>query len=161
MSKAELFGTENPQELGLYELDETIQNYVASRVAETNDGLYISSLGNGWRVLVSPGTGNYVPGIFLIDDNGVIKQSTTGAGISFDDNSPFYVGNEDAYLTFSRNNNNEGVIDIGGDNVNIHGAVTMGGNKTLSQVLNDLDSSIVSVEYGVGDSNTSHSDIYI
>ena len=161
MSKAELFGTENPQELGLYELDETIQNYVASRIAETNDGLYISSLGNGWRVLVSPGTGNYVPGIFLIDDNGVIKQSTTGAGISFDDSTPFYIGNEDAYLTFARNNNNEGVIDIGGDNVNIHGAVTMGGNKTLSQVLNDLDSSIISVEYGVGDSSTSHSDIYI
>jgi hypothetical protein len=43
MSKAELFGTENPQQLGLYELDETIQNYVASRIAETPDGLYISS----------------------------------------------------------------------------------------------------------------------
>ena len=43
MSKAELNGSENPQELGLYELDETIQNYVASRIAETPDGLYISS----------------------------------------------------------------------------------------------------------------------
>jgi hypothetical protein len=35
----------------------------------------------------------------------------------------------------------------------------MGGNKTLSQVLNDLDSSITSVEYGVGNYNTSYADI--
>lgn len=160
MSKVTPEGSENPSNEGWYEIDETIQNYVASHVAETSDGLYIASNHTkGWRILVSPGTNNYPPGIYLIDKDGVIKQSTTERGISFDENTSFHIGNNDAYLNFSKDQNNNGVLSIGGNNVNIYGSVTMGGNKTLSQVLNDLGQAITVIEYGIGESPTSHDDI--
>ena len=47
MSKVEPVGSENPSEEGWYEIDETIQNYVASHVAQTDDGLYVLSTSEG------------------------------------------------------------------------------------------------------------------
>lgn len=70
--------------------------------------------------------------------------------------SPFTIGDEDAYIVFDGN----GHITLGGDGVNILSSVTIGSNnKTLSQVLNDLGSAITSIEYGIGNSSTSHSDV--
>lgn len=156
MSKVEPDGIENPSEEGWYELDETIQNYVASHVAETNDGLYVLSTASGWRVLVSTGGGNYAAGVFIVDPNGVIKQAATGEGIRFDNTVPFTIGDENAYIVFDGN----GHITLGGEGVDILSSVSIGGsNKTLSQVLNDLGSAITAIEYGVGTSSTSHSDI--
>ena len=48
MSKVEPNGNENPSEEEWYELDETIQNYVTSHIAETDDGLYVLSTVSGW-----------------------------------------------------------------------------------------------------------------
>lgn len=156
MSKVEPTGSENPTEEGWYEIDETIQNYVASHVAQTDDGLYVLSTGEGWRILISTGAGNYVPGVFIVDPTGVIKQALTGNGIRFDNTVPYSIGDDQAYIVFDGN----GHITLGGDGVNILSGVTIGGSqKTLSQVLNDLDSAIISIEYGVGNSRTSHSDI--
>lgn len=156
MSKIEPGGLENPSEEGWYEIDETVQNYVASHIAQTDDGLYVLSTAAGWRVLVSTGGGNYVPGIFIVDPYGVIKQSMTGSGISFDGTSPFSIGDEDAYIVFDGN----GHITLGGDGVNILSSVTIGGSrKTLAEVLNDLGQAITVIEYGVGSSPTSHSDV--
>ncbi len=163
MSKVSPWGSENPSEEGWYELDETIQNYVASHVAQTDDGLYVASTISGWRILVSTGTGNYTPGIFIVDPNGVIKQSIVNnetedgpGGIQFDRNSPFYIGDENAYVVFDGN----GHITIGGDGVDILTGVTIGeSKKTLSQVLNDLGSAITSIQYGVSSSSTDHSDV--
>ena len=156
LSKVEPDGTENPSQQGWYELDEAISNYVASHTAMTNDGLYVVGLSNGWRVLVSTGAGDYTAGIFLIDPNGVIAQATTATGTTFDSGRPYYIGDEDAYIVFDGN----GGITIGGDGVSISGGVTIGGyDKTLSEVMAALNASISKVEYGVGSSPTSHSDI--
>lgn len=156
LSKVEPDGTENPSQQGWYELDEAISNYVASHVATTNDGLYVVGLSNGWRVLVSTGAGDYAAGIFLIDPTGVIAQATTATGTTFDSGRPYYIGDEDAYIVFD----GDGGIAIGGDGVSISGGVTIGGyGKTLSEVMAALNASISAVEYGVGSSPTSHSDI--
>ena len=105
---------------------------------------------------MSTGGGNYVAGVFIVDPQGVIKQAMTGAGIQFDNTSPFTIGDDNAYIVFDGN----GHITLGGDGVNILSSVTIGGNnKTLSQVLNDLDAAIIAIEYGIGNSSTSHSDI--
>lgn len=79
----------------------------------------------------------------------------TTDGISFDETTPFKIGDENAYIVFDGNDN----IVIGGENVEINSSVSVGGNKTLSQVLNDLDQTITSIEYGQGNSNIDHSDI--
>ena len=156
LSKVEPEGTENPSQQGWYELDEAISNYVASHTAMTNDGLYVVGLSNGWRVLVSTGAGDYAAGIFLIDPTGVIAQATTATGTTFDSGRPYYIGDEDAYIVFD----GKGGIQIGGDGVSISGGVTIGGyDKTLSEVMAALNASISAVEYGVGSSPTSHSDI--
>ena len=148
LSKVEPDGTENPSQQGWYELDETIQNYVSTHVATTDDGLYVTALAGGWRILVSAGAGDYVAGVFLVDPQGNIAQATTGSGITFDDSKPFHIGDEDAFIVFDGN----GGIQMGG-------AITLGQYGTLSQLLSAVGSSISAVEYGVGSSPTSHSDI--
>lgn len=148
LSKITPEGTENPSQEGWYELDETIQNYVGSHIAMTDDGLYVVGLSGGWRVLVSTGAGDYVAGVFLVDPQGVIAQATTSSGITFNENKPFYIGDENAFIVFDGN----GGIQIGG-------AVTLGQYGTLSQMLTALNASVSAVEYGVGSSPASHSDI--
>lgn len=148
LSRVEPEGTENPSQEGWYELDETIQNYVASHVSTTDDGLYVSALPGGWRVLVSTGAGDYVAGVFLVDPQGNVAQATTGSGITFDGGKPFYIGDNDAFIVFD----GDGGIQMGG-------AITLGQYGTLTQLLNAVGSSITAVEYGVGTSPTSHTDI--
>ena len=149
LSKVVPEGTENPSQEGWYELDEAITNYVASHIAQTDDGLYVVGLANGWKVLVSSGSGHYTPGVYIIDPTGGIAQATTASGITFDDNKPFYIGDNDASIVFDGN----GHISING-----HG-IRVGGNKPLDDVLAELGASIKKVEYGVGSSPTSHSDV--
>ena len=80
----------------------------------------------------------------------------TGEGINFDSTSPFTIGDENAYIVFD----GRGHITLGGDGVNILSSVSIGENsKTLSEVLNDLGKAITTIEYGVGSSNTSYSDV--
>lgn len=59
----------NPAALGLYELDsidEAVSNYVASHLALTDEGLYVSSSSNGWRVLIAS------DGVYIINTAGTI-----------------------------------------------------------------------------------------
>ena len=144
-------GDENPSEEGWYELSEAISNYVAAHIATTNDGLYVVGLSNGWKVLVSSGTGTYTAGIFLIDPSGNIAQATTANGITFDDSKPFYIGDNNASIVFDGN----GHISISGIGVSIGNS----GSKSIDEVLSELGASIKTIEYGVGNSATSHSDI--
>lgn len=141
-------GTENPSQEGWYELDEAISNYVASHVAQTDDGLYVVNFADGWKVLVSSGSGDYTAGIFLIDPTGGIAQATTANGITFNEGKPFYIGDEDAFIVFDGN----GHIRIGGNGTTI-------GERSLSAILDELGASIKTIEYGVGSSPSSHSDI--
>ena len=144
-------GDENPSEEGWYELSEAISNYVATHIATTNDGLYVVGLSNGWKVLVSSGTGTYTAGIFLIDPSGNIAQATTANGITFDDSKPFYIGDNNASIVFDGN----GHISISGIGVSIGST----GSKSINEILTELGASIKTIEYGVGNSATSHSDI--
>ena len=59
----------DPAALGLYELDsidEAVSNYVASHLALTDVGLYVSSNANGWRVLIAS------DGVYIINTAGTI-----------------------------------------------------------------------------------------
>lgn len=61
--------TGNPSALGYYELDsidEAVSNYVATHLALTDDGLYVISDENGWRVLIKN------DGVYIVDNNGDI-----------------------------------------------------------------------------------------
>lgn len=145
LSAVEPEGTENPSQEGWYELSEAIANYVATRVAETDDGLYVVGQASGWKVLVSSGEGNYVAGIYLMDPQGGITQASTASGISFDNTKPFTIGNSNTYIQFDPANG--GKITISGGN-----SVQIGAGKTLDDI-------VTAVEYGVGSSPTSHSDI--
>ena len=161
MSKVEPNGSENPNEEGWYEIDETVQNYIASRIAQTPDGLYVASTSTKWKILISDGSGEYPPGIYLIDEFNTIKQASTENGISFDKNGVFYLGDPNdersPYLVF------DGIhktLTLGGTGVNINSGVTIGeSNKTLAQVLTDLGQAITVIEYGVGNSPDSHEDV--
>lgn len=144
-------GDENPSQEGWYELSEAISNYVATHIATTNDGLYVVGLSNGWKVLVSSGAGTYTAGIFLIDPSGNIAQATTANGITFDDSKPFYIGDNNASIVFDGN----GHISISGIGVSIGST----GSKSINEILTELGASIKTIEYGVGNSATSHSDI--
>ncbi len=141
-------GTENPAQEGWYELTEAISSYVATHVATTDDGLYILSLGNGWRLLVSSGGGNYAAGVFILDPQGNISQATTANGITFNEDKPFYIGDNNASIIFD----GDGHITISGNGVTF-------GSQSLTSVLSQLGASLKSVEYGKGSSPTSHSDI--
>ena len=124
-------------------------------------------------MLVSTGGGEKVAGVFIVDPTGVIKQALTGNGISFDDTSPFTIGDDNAYIMFQPPYNNSFNNDekshiliraVDGGTVSIDGSVIMGGtgsNKTLSQVLEDLGQAITTIEYGKSSSSTSHSDVPI
>lgn len=148
LTKAIPVGTENPHALGWFELNEAISEYVASHVALTNDGLYVVNVSGGWKVLISNGAGSFTAGIFILSPSGEIMQASTANGISFSENKPFYIGDDDAAIVFDGN----GHISIAGTGITI-------GSKTLSSVLDELGSSLKSIEYGKGSSPTSHSDI--
>lgn len=145
LSAVEPVGTENPSQEGWYELDEAISNYVATRIAETDDGLYVVGQANGWKVLVSSGEGDYAAGIYLLDPQSGIVQASTASGISFNGARPFVIGNNNTFIHFDPTNG--GKITIGGGS-----NVEIGSGKTLNDI-------ITAVEYGIGSSPSSHSDI--
>lgn len=51
----------NPHEEGWYVLDESIQNYVGTHLALTNDGLIVAGDNSDWKVLVAP------DGVYVLD----------------------------------------------------------------------------------------------
>ena len=127
LTKVDPEGTENPSEEGWYELDEAITNYVSTHLAQTNDGLYVVSSINGWRVLVSSGGGNYTAGVYLIDPNGNIAQKTTVGGVEFNTGRPVKIGDSTAYINFDGN----GHINVIGASLTIGGANNTSGTLTV------------------------------
>lgn len=127
LTKVDPEGTENPSEEGWYELDEAITNYVSTHLAQTNDGLNVVSSINGWRVLISSGGGNYNAGVYLIDPNGNIAQSTTAAGVVFNTGKPVNIGDSTAYINFDGN----GHITVVGADFTIGGANNQSGTLTV------------------------------
>ena len=131
LAKLDPVGTENPSALGWYELDDAISQYVASHVATTNDGLYVVSAANGWRVLVSSGGGNFPAGVLIIDPNGNVAQQTTVNGVEFNTGRPVKIGDQTAYINFDGNGH---ISVIGAD-------LTIGGANNVSGVLTVKDAS--------------------
>lgn len=129
LTKLDPDGTENPSALGWYELDDAISQYVATHVATTNDGLYVLSTANGWRVLVSSGGGNFPAGVLIIDPNGNVAQQTTVNGVEFNTGRPVKIGDQTAYINFDGNGH---ITVIGAD-------LTIGGANNVSGVLTVKD----------------------
>lgn len=127
LTKLDPVGTENPSALGWYELDDAISQYVASHVATTNDGLYVVSVANGWRVLVSSGGGNFPAGVLIIDPNGNVAQQTTVNGVEFNTGRPVKIGDQTAYINFDGN----GHISVIGADLTIGGANNVSGVLTV------------------------------
>lgn len=132
LTKVDPEGTENPSEEGWYELDEAITNYVSTHLAQTNDGLNVVSSINGWRVLISSGGGNYNAGVYLIDPNENIAQSTTAAGVVFNTGKPVNIGDSTAYINFDGN----GHITVVGADFTIGGANNQSGTLTVKDASN-------------------------
>lgn len=120
----------NPHNEGWYEMDEAMANYVAAHLAMTNDGLVVTKDNSKWKVLVKDN------GIDIIDATSGINKviASYGAGIEFDDEREFHIGNQHAYIVF--NPSNGGSITIGGANI------TLGDDRSLDDVLASMNSTI-------------------
>ena len=121
----------DPSALGYYELtgiDEAVTNYIASHLALTDAGLWVTKDSNGYKILVSNSA------VAIYDPEGELVV-TYGDSIRFSSSRPQYIGGEDAYIIFY-DADEDGVADsirIGGSKVYI------GGGKKLSDVLTSLD----------------------
>lgn len=92
-----------------YELsiDESLNNYVNSHLALTNEGLWVLSDVSGWKTLVAD------DGVYIIDENGDVV-TTFGEDITFSSGHSQHIGGENAYITFD---SDEGDIVISGTDV--------------------------------------------
>lgn len=121
----------NPSDQGYYELtsvDEAVSNYVASHLALTNAGLWVTNDNQSYKILLA------ADGMKVYDTQGNLV-AAFGESIRFSSTRPQYIGGEDAYIIFY-DSNNDGVPDA----INIGGSkVTILGNKSLSDILTNLD----------------------
>ena len=120
----------NPSEQGWYEvdsIDEAVSNYVASHLALTSAGLWVTKDNQGYKILLAN------DGMKVYDNAGHIV-STFGESITFDAERPQYIGGEDAYIIFhdTDNDNVPDTITIGGN------IIMSGSDTTLSDMLASL-----------------------
>lgn len=98
--------TGNPSAKGYYEvdtIDEAVSNYVASHLALTSDGLYLTKDGNGYKILLAN------DGLKVYDPEGHLV-STFGESIIFDSARPQTIGNNNVYIKYY-DKNNDGTPD--------------------------------------------------
>ena len=138
--------TANPQQEGWFVLDisDSQSDYIMSHLAVTARGLWVLPSGMG-----SASDAQYAPnykvllasnGMYVYDGSGNLV-STFGANIEFSSTRPQYIGNNNTYILFDPTNG--GSITIGGGS-----RVTIGSNKTLDDVLTDLDVSVTQTATG-------------
>lgn len=132
-----------------YELsiDESLNNYVGTHLALTDDGLWLLPAASGtYKVLVATGAGNVytTPGTYIINGTGGIIAAFTGNGISFDSGTAFTIGDESAYIHFD----GDGHINIGGT------GITIGGNVSLTDLLHKYDATITADDISVTKTGT-------
>lgn len=129
----------NPSDQGYYELtsvDEAVSNYVASHLALTNAGLWVTNDNQSYKILLA------ADGMKVYDAQGNLV-ATFGESISFSSTRPQYIGGEDAYIIFY-DSNNDGIpdaINIGGSNVSVQG------DRNLSDILAACDTAQEDREY--------------
>ena len=121
----------DPSQAGYYELtgvDEAVSNYVASHLALTDQGLWVTKDNNAYKILLAS------DGMKVYDSEGH-QVALFGESIEFSSTRPQYIGGEDAFIIFY-DSDNDGVPDA----INIGGSsVTILGNKRLSDILTNLD----------------------
>lgn len=88
-------------------IDESLNNYVNSHLALTNEGLWVLSDVSGWKTLVAD------DGVYIIDENDDVVTSF-GEDITFSSGHSQHIGGENAYITFD---SDEGDIVISGTDV--------------------------------------------
>ena len=121
-----------------YELGDTIQNYVASHLALTDDGLYLVMDNAGSRLRLTS------DGVRVIDGGGHEVASFTDSGVNFNSSLPQTVGGDEVYLRYY-DSNSDAVADaleiradkvtIGGDDVSLLiGNVDSKADETASMV---------------------------
>lgn len=121
----------NPHELGLYQLDgvdEAVTNYIASHIALTDDGLWITADESGYRILISS------DGIRLYSPEGVI--STFGENIEFDSSKSQRIGGENEYIEFDHTT---GRLNIVADSVSI-------GSRDASTVFDSIENTLTPMQ---------------
>lgn len=138
--------TKNPHQEGWYVLDisDSQSEYIMAHLAVTSRGLWVLPSGMGtatdaqyapnYKVLLSSN------GMYVYDGSGN-QVSLFGANIEFSSTRPQYIGNNNTYIVFDPANG--GSITIGGGS-----RVTIGTNKTLDDVLTDLDVSVTQTATG-------------
>ena len=138
--------TKNPHQEGWYILDisDSQSEYIMAHLAVTARGLWVLPSGMGtatdaqyapnYKVLLASNA------MYVYDGSGNLV-STFGANIEFSFTRPQYIGNNNTYIVFDPANG--GSITIGGGS-----RVTIGTNKTLDDVLTDLDVSVTQTATG-------------
>ena len=117
---------------GYYELNvrQAVSQYVASHLALTDAGLRVLRDGSGYSLLVAS------DGVSVIDPGGNMVV-TYGATIAADPSRPFSIGNEDAYVLFTPATQSEDAkVVIGGN-------VVLGESRTLSELMAEVDGTLV------------------
>lgn len=113
---------------GYYELtvDEAMQEYIMSHLALTNEGLWVTKDGSGYKILLSS------TGMSVVDPAGHTA-ATFGESITLDSSRPQHIGGEDAFIVYydSDDDGSPDSIWIGGDNIKM-------ADTTLSEVLSDI-----------------------
>ena len=125
--------TGNPSSKGYYELtgtDEAVANYVSSHLSLTNAGLWVINDNSSYKILLSS------TGMKVYDAQGV-PVATFGENISFSATRQQYIGSETAYIIFDPITN---TINIGGSGIRFDG------EKTLSELLDELNSVTLTIE---------------
>lgn len=121
----------NPHELGLYQLDgvdEAVTNYIASHIALTDNGLWITADDSGYRILISS------DGIRLYSPEGVI--STFGENIEFNSSNSQRIGGENEYIEFDHTT---GKLNIVADSVSI-------GSRDASTAFESIENTLTPIQ---------------
>jgi hypothetical protein len=95
--------TGNPSAKGYYEIDtidEAVSNYVASHLALTGEGLYLTKDGNGYKILLAN------DGLRIFDPEGH-RVSLFGESIILDASRPQRIGNDNVYIKYYDSNGDD------------------------------------------------------
>lgn len=117
----------NPHELGLYQLDgvdEAVTNYIASHIALTDSGLWVTADESGYKILISS------DGIRLYSPEGVI--STFGENIEFNSSTSQRIGGDNEYIEFDHAT---GKLNIVADSVSI-------GNRDAGTAFDSIENTL-------------------
>lgn len=127
---------------GYYELDATIQNYVASHLALTDNGLFLVMDGSDMRLKLDSA------GVYVTDGDGHEVASFTNEGIHFDSTLPQTVGSDNAYVKYydSDDDGEADAISINANSISIAGS-------DVSTVLDDIDGRLSTVVEGLQQSS--------